>query len=180
MKNTIKHLFIVLSVSLTSVIYSQEYAKETQLEEPKIVNEADLKDIPFVIIGEAPIHPNCEKVKGKRYLKECLNLAMIKHVQKHFDASLGGCVEKKWVHNRRRRRNEEICIGLKPGKKRIFITFIIDKEGDVTDINVKATHSTLEKEGIKIAKLLPKMKPGKKDGIPVRVRYTLPITFNVE
>ena len=87
---------------------------------------------------------------------------MRKHVQRYFDAELA---------------NE---LGLAPGKKRIFVQFKIDKDGSITSVNARAPHPRLKKEAERIAKKLPKMVPGRQRGKPVRVGYTLPITFNVE
>jgi protein TonB len=38
----------------------------------------------------------------------------------------------------------------------------------------------LQDEAIRVISLLPKMKPGKQQGKPVKVRYAVPIAFKVE
>jgi len=63
-------------------------------------------------------------------------------------------------------------LGMTPGKKRIIMLFKINKVGDIVDIRAKAPHPKLQKEAIRIVKLLPKMKPG--------VKYTLPMRIEVE
>ena len=50
------------------------------------------------------------------------------------------------------------------GKKRIIMLFKIDKVGNIVDIKAKAPHPRLQKEAIRIIKLLPKMKPGRQRG----------------
>lgn len=137
-----------------------EAVEAEELEEEEVEEEEVVEDVPFSIIEEVPVFPGCKGTKQQK--KDCLNKKMRKHVQRYFDADLA---------------NE---LGLDPGKKRIWVQFKIDKDGSITAINVKAPHPRLKKEGVRIAKKLPKMKPGKQRGKPVRVGYTLPITFNVE
>ncbi|CAL2082041.1 energy transducer TonB [Tenacibaculum sp. 190524A02b] len=147
-----------------TVIESTETDESEAVEVEEIVEveeeEEVVEDVPFSIIEDVPVFPGCTGSKAKK--KACLNKKMQKHVQRHFDADLA---------------NE---LGLAPGKKRIYLIFKIGKTGNIEDINARAPHPRLKKEAIRIAKKLPKMQPGKQRGRPVRVGYTLPITFNVE
>lgn len=178
-----KPLFIILILFLTPLlpVLAQEknYAEEKEVKALDIINQEEAEHIPFKILEDVPIHPKCKKLNTNHEKKQCLNTMMIKHVQKHFNANLANCVEKKILYNKRKKKDELTCIGLKPGRKKIFIQFRIAKTGEIEDIKVDAPHPNLEKEGIRIAKLLPKMEPGKVEGKPVRVGYTLPITFNI-
>jgi TonB family protein len=63
----------------------------------------------------------------------------------------------------------------------VYVGFIIDKTGEVVDINVKRGVSLLiDEEALRVVKLMPKWKVGRQDGEPVRVAFTLPIKFRVE
>lgn len=68
------------------------------------------------------------------------------------------------------------------GKGIVGISFIIDKEGNVTDVNVlkKTKFFQLDNEALRVVKKLPKWFPGKQQGRPVRVRMILPIRFEVK
>jgi len=60
----------------------------------------------------------------------------------------------------------------------VYISFIVDKNGDIQDIKVlKGVSDELDKEAVRVVKLMPKWKPGKQSGIPIGVSYTLPIKF---
>ena len=59
----------------------------------------------------------------------------------------------------------------------VFMSFVIEKDGSMTNIKVLRNPGYgLDKEAIRVLKSLrTKWKPGIKNGVPVRVLYTLPI-----
>jgi periplasmic protein TonB len=63
---------------------------------------------------------------------------------------------------------------------KVFVQFIVEKDGSITDIHViNHVHSSLEKEAIRVVAKMPIWKPGKQGNKPVRVRFTLPINFEL-
>lgn len=61
---------------------------------------------------------------------------------------------------------------------KVYIEFIIDKTGAVTNAKVyKGVNEELDKEALRVIKLLKKWTPGKNDGKPVNVKYCMPIFF---
>jgi len=145
-----------------TVIETTETDETEAIEEIEEVEEEEgvVEDVPFAIIEEVPIFPGC---KGTRKQKsDCLSQKIRRHVGRKFNADLAG------------------DLGLSPGKKKIWVIFRIDKTGNITDIQARAPHPRLKKEAIRVTKTLPKMVPGKQRGVPVGMKYTLPISFNVE
>lgn len=65
------------------------------------------------------------------------------------------------------------------GVNRIFISFTISKEGTVANIDIRAPHPILENEARRLVQLIPQLKPGIKDGIPVCIKYSLPLVFKI-
>jgi hypothetical protein len=63
-------------------------------------------------------------------------------------------------------------------KGKVYITFIIDKDGSLSDFKILRDigYGTGD-EAIRVLKLSPKWTPGKIDGNPVKVMYSLPITI---
>jgi TonB family protein len=62
----------------------------------------------------------------------------------------------------------------------VYLTFIVDKQGNIRNIKVlKGVEKTLDNEALRVANLLSKWKPGKYIGIPVNVRFIMPIRFTV-
>ena len=140
------------------VVEDEKEVEETVIESTEA--EDIIEDVPFQIIEDVPVFPGCKG--NKKELKKCFNKKMQKHFQKKFDSDLP---------------NE---LGLSPGKKRIIMLFKIDRTGNIVGIRAKAPHPKLQKEAIRIIKLLPKMKPGRQRGKAVGVKYTLPMRIDVE
>jgi len=63
----------------------------------------------------------------------------------------------------------------------VYITFVVEKDGSVTGINVlRGVDESLDKEAMRVIKLMPKWEPGTQRGKPVRVQYNLPIKFSLD
>lgn len=61
---------------------------------------------------------------------------------------------------------------------KVIVSFIIDKDGSITDINIeKSEHELLSKEAIRLLNLMPKWKPAKQRGKVVSAKLTLPLNF---
>lgn len=61
---------------------------------------------------------------------------------------------------------------------RVIIKFVVSETGEVTDPQIiRSVHPSIDQEAIRVVKAMPRWNPGKQDGKPVKVRYTLPIAF---
>lgn len=76
--------------------------------------------------------------------------------------------------------NTEIAnnLGLK-GAQRIYVSFVINKKGDIDQLQVIGPHPRLEKEAGRVVNQIPKMLPGMQNNKEVEVRFSLPILFNI-
>lgn len=60
----------------------------------------------------------------------------------------------------------------------VYIQFVVNTDGTITDAFVaRSADSALEKEALRVINSMPRWKPGMQNGIPVRVRFTVPINF---
>lgn len=60
------------------------------------------------------------------------------------------------------------------------VRFTIEKDGGITDAKaVRSPHNSLSEEAVRLVMSMPAWTPGRKNGQPVRVHYTLPIIFKV-
>ena len=63
---------------------------------------------------------------------------------------------------------------------RVLVKFIIEKDGSVSNVEVgRGWGNELDDEAVRVVKAMPKWKPGKQDGKPVRVSFMLPINFKL-
>ena len=64
---------------------------------------------------------------------------------------------------------------------RVVLTFVIEKDGRLTNIQVLQTPDrSLSEEAIRVLSKSPKWSPGKQRNQVVRVKYTLPVDFRVQ
>jgi protein TonB len=64
---------------------------------------------------------------------------------------------------------------------RVVVEFIITKTGAVENVHVvRGRHPALDKEAVRVVKAMPKWTPGRNNGQPVKVTYTLPVSFKLQ
>lgn len=134
--------------------------KVVLVDDPVDTNEPP-EIVPYMMIQNVPVFKGCEGLK-KEENKKCFDKKMKRFVQRNFDADLAS------------------DLGLNSGKYRIQTQFIIDDKGNVVDIKIRAPHAKLKKETQKMIEKLPKFTPGKQGTKAVKVRYNLPISFQVD
>jgi len=66
----------------------------------------------------------------------------------------------------------------------VFVDFVVDKEGYVTDVTADSyTYKNIDPaftaEAIRVVKLMPRWTPGSQRGTAVDVKYSIPITFQM-
>lgn len=63
---------------------------------------------------------------------------------------------------------------------RVIVSFVIEKDGRVTNPKVvRGVSPELDAEALRVVGAMPKWTPGKNNGVAVRSRYDLPITFKM-
>ncbi len=103
---------------------------------------------------------------------EVYNMSMLS-VQPEFP---GGVAEMyKWLSENIKHPDN---VGEAIIKGKIIVSFVIDKDGSVCDAKIiRGLYPPFDQEIIRVIKSMPKWRPGLLDGRPVKVEYTLPITF---
>ncbi len=63
---------------------------------------------------------------------------------------------------------------------RVVAQFIVEADGSITNVKVlKNVSDEIDAEAVRVIKAMPKWKPGMQKGQPVRVKYTIPVTFRL-
>ena len=64
---------------------------------------------------------------------------------------------------------------------RVLVRFIVEEDGTVSEAKVvRKVSDELDAEALRVVNAMPKWKPGLQKGQPVRVKYTLPVTFRLK
>ena len=63
---------------------------------------------------------------------------------------------------------------------RVLVSFIVNKDGSIVKPEVvKSAHPLLDEEALRMVNEMPAWKPGEQNGVPVRVKYTIPVNFRL-
>jgi TonB family protein len=62
---------------------------------------------------------------------------------------------------------------------RVMVTFIVRKDGSISDVKAKGEYPILNEEAERVFKSMPKWIPGKHEGKAVNVQITFPISFRL-
>ena len=64
---------------------------------------------------------------------------------------------------------------------RVIATFVVEADGSISDAKViRKVNDDLDAEALRVIRSMPKWTPGMQSGKPVRVKYTIPITFKLD
>ncbi|WP_411894407.1 energy transducer TonB [Winogradskyella sp. A2] len=147
-----------------TVVESTEIGQDDIIEDVVEVEDVEVEEVeedievPFAVIEKVPRFPGC---KGNNdQLKACFQKKMQEHLHKHFRYPVVA---------------SELNI-----QGRVFVFFLIDKNGNVTKIKSRGPDKLLETEAERIIGLLPKMEPGKQRNKAVGVPYSIPINFKLQ
>ena len=64
---------------------------------------------------------------------------------------------------------------------RVIVSFIVEPNGSVSNVEiVRSVDTELDQEALRVVRQMPKWKPGTQNGVAMRVKYRLPITFTLK
>lgn len=64
---------------------------------------------------------------------------------------------------------------------KVIVQFVVTKTGQVGEVKVaRSVDKDLDREAVRVCKSLPKFTPGRQNGQPVSVWYTLPVNFKLQ
>ncbi len=148
-----------------TVIQSTEINQETiideaiiSVEEVVVEEEEEEISVPFAVIEDIPVFPGCEQGTDNEK-RACFQQKIQEHIGKNF----------KYPPT-------AVEMGVE-GK--VYVQFVIDTEGRITQIRTRGPDRLLEAEAERIIASLPQMVPGKQRGRAVKVPYSIPINFRL-
>lgn len=64
---------------------------------------------------------------------------------------------------------------------KVLVSFVVEKDGSIGDVSVvRPSSPSMDREVVNLVRLMPKWKPGKLEGHPVRTRQFLPLTVKMQ
>ena len=64
---------------------------------------------------------------------------------------------------------------------RVILQFVVEKDGSIGEVKVvRSIDPEIDAEAVRVIKLLPNFIPGRQDGEPVAVWYTIPVSFKLQ
>ncbi len=108
--------------------------------------------------------------------KDTINVYDVVEQMPRFPGGQGRILEFIEKNLRYPKELEETCV-----QGRVIIAFVVERSGKLSNIRVvKSVHPALDKEALRVVKLMPRWIPGRQNGITVRVKYIIPVTFQLK
>ncbi len=147
-------------IESTEINQDTEVNVEIEVDEVEVGEVEEEVSVPFAVIENVPIFPGCESLASNEERKTCFEKKIQEHIAKKFNYP-------------------EIAaeMGI---QGRVFVAFVIDSKGMISRVRTRGPDPNLEKEASRIINSLPQMKPGMQRGRPVKVPYSIPITFKLK
>jgi hypothetical protein len=114
---------------------------------------------PFSDIEKAPIFPGCEDAEDP---KACFTEKLTEYISKNFNTKIAN------------------NLSLEPGLKKVYVQFTIKNDGSIGDVKARGPKVELESEAKRVIQELPQLQAGEYNNSKVAVKYTLPISFQVD
>lgn len=151
----------------------KKYSKEGKLVEKGIYendkitqrevldSESNVGEIETKIVEEMPRYKGCEKVIDKEKMKECSDNKMLVFIYSNI----------RYPEKARRKGVEG----------RAIAKFMVDQDGEIKNVNViRGVCKEIKIEVERIVKMFPEWHPGTQRGKPVKVWFTLPVSFKLQ
>lgn len=129
---------------------------------PPTTEDGTTKEPPYIIVEQMPRFPGCEDgdmTKNER--NECAVNQLMKFIYSN-------------IHYPEFARQNDI-------EGTVYLQFVVEKDGSITEANLmRDIGGGCGEESLRVIAKMPKWLPGKQQGRPVRVRFSLPIQFKLQ
>jgi len=127
--------------------------------------QAQEEEIIFTVVENMPVFPSCETAGDAAAQKQCTETKLLQHISEHL---LYPTIAR-----------ENYILGL------VVVSFVVNKEGKIEAVKcVKDIGAGCGEEAIRVIKLMNEKNlvwtPGKHKGEIVKVKYNVPVRFNLQ
>lgn len=123
-----------------------------------------------MIIGESPV----QQIISGEILEGDVDYETIETTLPEFPGGTQALLN--FIHENLKYPNNDICV-----TGRVTVQFTVKENGSIANVRViRGIHPDFDKEALRVIDMMPKWKPGTKQGKAADIEYTLPIMFRVE
>ena len=185
----INYTLVLIGLALTTLLFSCSMKKikdiKDKFEEPEQVKNGVISDDSLAHASETekttPAVKSTSKageITAERSAPKKVFKGKVYDLVDKMPSFPGGLEELyKWIDN----NVQYPAVARENGiEGRVILKFIVEKDGSLRDSTViRSVHPMVDREALRLVGQMPKWNPGKRAGIPVRVRCCLPIKFKL-
>ena len=139
--------------------------------EPEPVEDMVREEKPSVVREEKPVTAAKESTPSNSGKKDNSKIYEVAEQQPSFPGGIA-------IFSQFLRENVSPSVLEKGLHGRVLASFVVEKDGSLSDFKiVKSLDPDLDKETLRLLKSMPYWSPGTINGEPVRVKYTVPVTY---
>ena len=179
----INYTFVLIGLALTTLLFFSSMKKiddiKDKFDEPEQVENGVISDDSFAHASETEKVTSAVKnaaETGEKAVERSAPKKVFKgkvyYLVDEMPSFPGGLEELyKWIDN----NVQYPAVARENGiEGRVILKFIVEKDGSLSDSTViHSVHPMVDREALRLVGQMPKWNPGKRAGIPVRVRYCL-------
>jgi len=183
------HTLVLVGLALTTLLFFSSVKKigdvKDKFDEPEQVENSVISDDSFAHASETEKVTSAVKsttktgkITAERSAPKKVFKGKVYDLVDEMPSFPGGLEELyKWIDN----NVQYPAVARENGiEGRVILKFIVEKDGSLSDSTViHSVHPMVDREALRLVGQMPKWNPGKRAGIPVRVRYCLPIKFKL-
>lgn len=185
----INYTLVLVGLALTTLLFFSSVKKigdvKDKFDEPEQVENSVISDDSFAHASETEKVTSAVKsttktgkITAERSAPKKVFKGKVYDLVDEMPSFPGGLEELyKWIDN----NVQYPAVARENGiEGRVILKFIVEKDGSLSDSTViHSVHPMVDREALRLVGQMPKWNPGKRAGIPVRVRYCLPIKFKL-
>jgi len=185
----INYTLVLIGLALTTLLFSCSMKKikdiKDKFEEPEQVKNGVISDDSLAHASETekttPAVKSTSKageITAERSAPKKVFKGKVYDLVDEMPSFPGGLEELyKWIDN----NVQYPAVARENGiEGRVILKFIVEKDRSLSDSTViHSVHPMVDREALRLVGQMPKWNPGKRAGIPVRVRCCLPIKFKL-
>lgn len=161
-------MFSFAVYSMFALVYSAPASQVNQPIENKDNPQEDYVDL--LVCGDGP-----DSVSGPEILQDQDGVYLLVHEMPEYPEGTAALLRS--FRETRIYPEDAMNEGI---QGRVLVQFIVEEDGSITSPKiVKSLYPSLDAEALRFVSTMPKWKPGKLNGKPCRVKYTIPLSFRL-